>query len=68
MSVLAKACEARYVTLIEGWIPENNIESAIFDLKENIDYVFIDTRKPEPSEEPPTKLKNPAGLKPFQVV
>ena len=68
LSVLAKACEARYVTLIEGWIPENNIESAIFDLKENIDYVFIDTRKPEPSEEPPTKLKNPAGLKPFQVV
>jgi len=68
LSVLAKACEAKYVTLIEGWIPENNIESAIFDLKENIDYVFIDTRKPEPSEEPPTKLKNPAGLKPFQVV
>ena len=68
LSVLAKACEAKYVTLIEGWVPENNIESAIFDLKENIDYVFIDTRKPEPSEEPPTKLKNPAGLKPFQVV
>jgi len=68
LSVLAKACEAKYVTLIEGWIPENNIESAIFDLKENIDYVFIDTRKPEPSEEPPTKLKNPTGLKPFQIV
>ncbi len=68
LSVLAKACEAKYVTLIEGWVPENNIESAIFDLKENIDYVFIDTRKPEPSEEPPTKLKNPTGLKPFQVV
>ena len=68
LSVLAKACEAKYVTLIEGWVPENNIESAIFDLKENIDYVFIDTRKPEPSEEPPTKLRNPTGLKPFQIV
>jgi len=68
LSVLAKACEAKYVTLIEGWIPENNIESAIFDLKENIDYVFIDTRKPKPSEEPPTKLRNPTGLKPFQIV
>ncbi len=68
LSVLAKACEAKYVTLIEGWIPENNIESAIFELKENIDYVFIDTRKPKPSEEPPTKLRNPAGFKPFQIV
>jgi V/A-type H+-transporting ATPase subunit I len=68
LSVLAKACEAKYVTLIEGWVPENNIESAIFELKENIDYVFIDTRKPEPSEEPPTKLRNPTGLKPFQIV
>jgi len=68
LSVLAKACEAKYVTLIEGWIPENNIESAILELKENIDYVFIDTRKPELTEEPPTKLKNPGGLKPFQVV
>ncbi|UCC90314.1 MAG: hypothetical protein JSW24_04070 [Dehalococcoidia bacterium] len=68
LSVLAKACEAKYVTLIEGWVPENNIESAILELKENIDYVFIDTRKPESSEEPPTKLKNPVGLKPFQIV
>jgi len=68
LSVLAKACEAKYVTLIEGWVPENNIESAILELKENIDYVFIDTRKPEPSEEPPTKLRNPTGLKPFQIV
>ena len=68
LSVLARACEAKYVTLIEGWVPENNIEPAILELKENIDYVFIDTRKPAPSEEPPTKLKNPAGLKPFQIV
>ena len=68
LSVLAKACEAKYVTLIEGWVPENNIESAILELKENIDYVFIDTRKPKPSEEPPTKLRNPTGFKPFQIV
>ena len=66
--VLEKACEAKYVTLIEGWIPESNIESTISDVKQNIDYVFIDTRKPEPSEEPPTKLKNLTGVKPFQVI
>lgn len=68
LSVLTRACEAKYVTLIEGWIPEKNVESVVFELKENVDYVFIDTREPEPSEEPPTKWKNPAPLKPFQVV
>ncbi|GAH77881.1 unnamed protein product, partial [marine sediment metagenome] len=67
LSVLEKACEAKYVTLIEGWIPESNTESAISEVKQSIDYVFIDTRKPEQSEEPPTKLKNLAGIKPFQT-
>jgi len=68
LSVLEKASEAKYVTLIEGWIPENNAESAISEVKESIDYAFIDTRKPEQLEEPPTKLKNLGGLKPFQTI
>jgi len=68
LSVLTKACEAKYVTLVEGWIPEGNLESAVFELRKNVDYVFIDTRRPEPSEEPPTKMKNPTALRPFQVV
>ncbi len=68
LSVLQKACEAKYVTLIEGWIPESNVESTTAELKENIGYVFIDARDPEQAEEPPTKLRNPAGLKPFQTV
>ena len=66
--VLEKACEAKYVTLIEGWIPKSSSELAISELRDSIDYVFIDTRKPEESEEPPTKLKNPGALKPFQVI
>lgn len=68
LAVLAKASEAKYVTLIEGWIPESNVESTISQLKENIGYVFIDTRKPEQAEEPPTKMKNPTPLRPFEVV
>ncbi|MBA7475822.1 hypothetical protein ES707_11196 [subsurface metagenome] len=68
LSVLEKASEAKYVTLIEGWIPESNTESVISEVKESIDYVFIDTRKPEQLEEPPTKLKNLRGLKPFQTI
>ncbi len=68
LSVLTRACEAKYVTLVEGWVPENNIESTVFELRKNVDYVFIDTRKPEPSEAPPTKLKNPTPLRPFQLI
>ena len=68
LSVLRKACEAKYVTLVEGWIPESNVESATAELKENVGYVFIDSRQPEKSEQPPTKLRNAHGLQPFQVV
>ncbi len=68
LSVLEKASEAKYVTLIEGWIPESNIEATISEVRQNIDYVFIDTRQPAEQEEPPVKLKNPAGLKPFQTI
>ena len=68
LSALGKASEAKYVTLIEGWIPESNVEPAISELRDTIDYVFVDTRKPEPAEEPPTKLRNLRGIKPFQVI
>jgi len=68
LAVLAKACEAKYVTLIEGWIPENNVEVTISELRENIGYVFIDTRKPEQVEEPPTKMRNATAVKPFEVI
>ena len=68
LAVLGKASESKYVTLIEGWIPESTVESTISQVKENIDYVFIDTRKPEQAEEPPTKMKNPTPLRPFEVV
>jgi len=68
IEVLSKACEAKYVTLIEGWMPENKTYLAILELKKDLKYVFLETRTPEQSEEPPTKQRNPALLKPFQVV
>ena len=68
LAVLEKACEAKYVTLIEGWIPESDVESTISTLKENVGLVFIDARKPEQAEEPPTRMKNMAALKPFEVI
>jgi len=68
LAVLEKASEAKYVTLIEGWIPETNVEPAVAGLRYDLDYVFIDTREPAPSEEPPSKQTNPGGIKPFQVI
>jgi V/A-type H+-transporting ATPase subunit I len=68
LAVLAKACEAKYVTLIEGWVPESNVETTISELRENVGYVFIDTRKPEQAEEPPTKMRNATIVKPFEVI
>jgi V/A-type H+-transporting ATPase subunit I len=68
LAVLAKASEAKYVTLIEGWIPEASAENTISEIKDKVDYVFIDTKKPQEIEEPPTKFRNFRALRPFQVV
>ena len=68
LAVLAKASEAKYVTLVEGWVPESNSERAVSELKDKVGYVFIDTRKPEPVEEPPTRMRNMGPLKPFEVI
>jgi len=68
LAVLAKASEAKYVTLIEGWIPESAVEDTVAGLKEDIGYVFVDARNPEPADEPPTKMRNAAAVKPFEVI
>jgi V/A-type H+-transporting ATPase subunit I len=68
LAVLAKASEAKYVTLIEGWIPEAGAEDTISEIKDKVDHVFIDARKPQEIEEPPTKFRNFRVFRPFQVV
>ncbi len=68
LAVMGKASEAKYVTLIEGWIPESNVEPTIAALREKVGYVFIDARKPEQAEEPPTRMRNATPVKPFEVI
>lgn len=68
LSVLEKAAEAKYVTLLEGWVPENKIEAAVYEVRDSLDYVFIDSRVPTADDEPPTSLRNPRGMKPFEVI
>jgi V/A-type H+-transporting ATPase subunit I len=68
LSVLEKACEAKYVTLMEGWVPRSNIQSITSTLNENLGPVWMDVREPEGVEEPPTKLQNPSWLRPFEII
>jgi V/A-type H+/Na+-transporting ATPase subunit I len=68
LAVLAKASEAKYVTLIEGWIPESIAEDTVSTIKNKVDHVYIDTMKPQDAEEPPTKFRNFPAFRPFQVV
>jgi V/A-type H+-transporting ATPase subunit I len=68
LAVLARASEAKYVTLIEGWAPEINVEAAVSELREKVGYVFVDKRKPEAIEEPPTRMRNSTAVKPFEVI
>ena len=68
LGVLEQACEAKYVTLIEGWVPESGVDLAIGDLREEVGYVYIDTRAARPDEEPPSKYRNLKALRPFEIV
>lgn len=68
LSVLQQACEAQYVNLIEGFVPESNTDMIVSGLKELVNYIYIETKPPIPTEEPPTKLRNPKGIKPFEVI
>jgi V/A-type H+-transporting ATPase subunit I len=68
LAILEKASEARYVSMIEGWIPEAKVEPAIRHLKEKLDIIFVDARAADESEEPPTKLNNLRPLRPFEMV
>ncbi|MCK9358155.1 MAG: V-type ATP synthase subunit I [Dehalococcoidia bacterium] len=68
LGVLEKATNARYVTLIEGWVPVSAVEKASGDLREEVGYVYIDTRPPTESEQPPTKQRNSKVLSPFEII
>jgi V/A-type H+-transporting ATPase subunit I len=68
IAVLAKASEAKYVAMIEGWIPQSKIQLATAELKDTVDYVYIDSREAIAGEIPPTKQRNPRPVKPYQVI
>ncbi|MFH0847366.1 MAG: V-type ATPase 116kDa subunit family protein [Chloroflexota bacterium] len=68
LSVLEKAAEARYVTLVEGWVPARQVEDVFSGIRGEVPYVFVDGRPPGDDEQPPTKLNNSTVTKPFEVI
>ncbi len=68
LAAIQQMSETRYVSLIEGWVPQGKTEFIVSEIHKSLDNVFVDTRQPAPSEEPPTRLQNPLPIKPFEVI
>ncbi len=52
--VLAKAAEANYVSLVEGWAPERDVPNAVAQMRETAPEAFVDSRAPAPAGSPPS--------------
>jgi V/A-type H+/Na+-transporting ATPase subunit I len=68
LALLRLACESRYVTLFEGWVPASELEAAAGRLREDIGCVHVEASAARPDDAPPSRLRNPAALRPFEVI
>ena len=66
--VLEQLSYLHYATVIEGWVPVSRAHEMKSSLEGSSQYHFLEMLKPQEDEEPPTKLKNPSIIKPFQVI
>jgi len=58
LSVLEKAVGAKYISVIEGWVPESLRRKLLYELHNNVKYFYISFTEPGKEETPPTKMKN----------
>jgi V/A-type H+-transporting ATPase subunit I len=68
LAVLEKAVESKYAVMISGWVPDDSRETVVHELKDKIQNIYLDVRHPADGEEPPTKLKNKGGFRPFEII
>ncbi|HPR51081.1 MAG TPA: V-type ATPase 116kDa subunit family protein [Deltaproteobacteria bacterium] len=66
--VLEQLSYLHYATVIEGWVPVSRADEMRSSLEASKEYHFLEMIEPEEKEEPPTKLKNPPIIRPFQVI
>jgi V/A-type H+-transporting ATPase subunit I len=67
LSVLLRAFETSHLVAIEGWVPESGLERTSKELGP-LGYAYYDYEEADPGEEPPTKLRNRKGVRPFEVI
>jgi V/A-type H+-transporting ATPase subunit I len=68
LSVLEKLSHLHYATVIEGWAPSSRAGEISSALSQSRDYHFLEILEPKEKELPPSKLKNPSMIRPFQVI
>ncbi|MBT7290100.1 MAG: hypothetical protein HN837_06380, partial [Chloroflexi bacterium] len=68
LAFLSNAYSAKYVTVVEGWTAENDVEAVTSQMQGAVDTAYVEARKPSKTDEPPSKLKNVKGVKPFEVI
>jgi V/A-type H+/Na+-transporting ATPase subunit I len=68
LELLALARESRHLALFEGWVPESLRDIATNGLREALQAVHVDLSPARPGDDPPSRLRNPRALQPFEVV
>jgi V/A-type H+-transporting ATPase subunit I len=68
LSVMSLLGEARHISVVEGWVPQGSVEKLENQVREPYPFLLLEKTPPEAGDKPPTKLKNSAGTRPFQVI
>jgi len=66
VNVLLSALSGDYLIAIEGWVPTSQLSLIINELYSSIKYVYVS--KVDSGREPPTKMRNPRPIKPFELI
>jgi V/A-type H+/Na+-transporting ATPase subunit I len=68
LALLSMAGAAKHVVLFEGWVPASEVEVARDRLRAEIASAYVDASEAGSAEQPPTRLRNPPLLQPFELV
>lgn len=68
LSVLEQLSYLNYATVIEGWVPVTRSDNLSSLLRESQEYLLVEMTNPVQKDNPPSELRNPSLIRPFQVI
>lgn len=68
LGLLRLASASRYVTAFAGWVPARAVDETAEALREACHWVHVQSAAAGAEDDPPSKLDNPAALRPFEVL